>query len=169
MQLHGCHASSFNRRFTAQTGARTLAHRTIATDYRSLYRYQITASCYYVRVMVFRVITPFLLIKALDGGEESGQFHTPAALTTGKRAHGSHCIWGCVGPRTSLGALERRKMSCPAGVSVQLLGNGLDGPGFESRQGQVNLLQNVQTNSGVHPVSYSMGTQFLPGEKEAGS
>ena len=38
----------------------------------------------------------------------------------------------------------------------------MNGPGFKYRQEQqiYSLLQNVQTGSGAHPGSYSMGTEF---------
>jgi hypothetical protein len=41
-------------------------------------------------------------------------------------------------------------------------------PGFESWQGQVSVLQKVQTGSGAHTASYPKGTGGdIPGGKEA--
>jgi hypothetical protein len=45
--------------------------------------------------------------------EVSGQFHTSAALPQGKEPHGIHWIGGCVGPRTGLDAVEKRKCFDP--------------------------------------------------------
>jgi len=44
---------------------------------------------------------------------------------------------------------------------------GLDGPGIKSRWGQ-NFPQPIQTDPGVHPASYTMGTGFFPGVKQLG-
>ena len=47
----------------------------------------------------------------------------------------------------------------------QWLGNGLDGPQFESWLGQeIFFLKNFQTDSGDHSVSYSIGMQVLSWE-----
>jgi hypothetical protein len=48
---------------------------------------------------------------------------------------------------------------------------GSEGSEFESRQGkELSFLRVVQTGSGVHPVSYSMGTgDSFPGGKAAGA
>jgi hypothetical protein len=48
--------------------------------------------------------------------------------------------------------------------SVQQLGYGLDGPSFESQRGgkKASLFsKTVQTDSGAHPTSYSMGTGVI--------
>ena len=44
---------------------------------------------------------------------------------------------------------------------------GLDGPGIESRWG-ARFSAPVQTGPGVHPASYTMGTESLPGVKRPG-
>jgi hypothetical protein len=46
-------------------------------------------------------------------------------------------------------------------------GYGLDGPGYDSRQGkEVSLLHSVKTGYGAHLASYPMGTGILsPGIK----
>ena len=43
---------------------------------------------------------------------------------------------------------------------------GLDGPGIESRSGEI--FHSVQTGPGAHPASYIMGTGSLPGVKRPG-
>ena len=43
----------------------------------------------------------------------------------------------------------------------------LDGPGIESRWG-ARFSAHVQTGSGAHPVSYTMGTGSFPGIKRPG-
>ena len=44
---------------------------------------------------------------------------------------------------------------------------GLDGPGIDSRWG-ARFSAPVQTGSGAHPVSYTMGTVSFPGVKRPG-
>jgi hypothetical protein len=46
----------------------------------------------------------------------------------------------------------------------------MDGPGFDSDRGKgISLLQNVQTGSGAHTATNSMGTGFsFPGVKRPG-
>jgi len=44
---------------------------------------------------------------------------------------------------------------------------GLDGPGIESRWG-ARFAAPVQTGSGAHPASYTMGTGFFPGVRRQG-
>ena len=44
---------------------------------------------------------------------------------------------------------------------------GLDGPGIESRWG-ARFSTSVQTGPGVHPASYTMGTEHSPGVKRPG-
>jgi len=56
--------------------------------------------------------------------------------------------------------------------SLVELALGLDvrGIGVDPRQGQLSLLQNVQTTSGVPPFSYSMATgECFPGSKMVGA
>jgi hypothetical protein len=45
-------------------------------------------------------------------------------------------------------------------------GYGLDGPGIESRWG--GFFAHVQTDSGAHPASCTMGTGSFPGVKRPG-
>jgi len=43
----------------------------------------------------------------------SGQFHAPATLPPGKKALGTYCIGGWVGPRTGLDVVVKRKIAIP--------------------------------------------------------
>jgi hypothetical protein len=52
----------------------------------------------------------------------SGQLHTPAALTLGKKAHGTHWIEGCVDTRTGLDDMERRKILPLSRLELQPFG-----------------------------------------------
>ena len=54
--------------------------------------------------------------------------------------------------------------SGPGSVVGIATGYGLDGPGIESRCG-VRFLAHVQTGSGAHPASCTMGTGSFPGVK----
>jgi hypothetical protein len=57
--------------------------------------------------------------------EVSGQLHTSVVLPPGKRAPGTHCLEGCVGPRIGLETVEKRKSIAPAGnlnPTIQPLG-----------------------------------------------
>ena len=44
---------------------------------------------------------------------------------------------------------------------------GLEGPGIESRWGEIS--RTIQTGSEAHPASYKMGTGSFPGVKGAGA
>jgi hypothetical protein len=52
----------------------------------------------------------------------SGQFHDPATLPPGKRAHGTHWIGGWVGHKTGLDNMERRKILAVSGLELWPLG-----------------------------------------------
>jgi len=105
-------------------------------------------SSYYIRVMVF--LGHHTVLKATRWKRMVGQFHALAALTTLKRASGSHCVRGSVGLRNILGALEKREVSCSC-RNVGLV--GLGGPGFESWQGQDIILFSKTSRLALRPVS----------------
>jgi hypothetical protein len=56
-------------------------------------------------------IAPPFLTSEIDGGEWSVSH--PGYFTLREKAPGTHCIEGWVDPRADLGALEKRKISCP--------------------------------------------------------
>jgi hypothetical protein len=56
-------------------------------------------------------IAPSFLTSALDGGEWSAS--RPCRFTSNERAPGNYWIWGWVGPRVGLDAVEKRKISFP--------------------------------------------------------
>jgi len=49
-------------------------------------------------------------------------------------------------------------------LSILWIGYELDGPRFESQQGQdiYSVIKNIQTASGAHPASYSLSTGVFP-------
>jgi hypothetical protein len=57
---------------------------------------------------------------ALVGGEWSGSH--PGCFTPGEIAHGTHWIWGWVGPRTGLDDMEKRKILALPELEIRPLG-----------------------------------------------
>jgi len=58
----------------------------------------------------------------------------------------------------------RRSRNSSVGIATRY---GLDGPGIESRWG-ARFFAPLQTGSGDHPASYTMGTGSFPGVKRPG-
>jgi hypothetical protein len=117
---------------------------------------------------------------ALDGGEWSAS-RPGRAFTPGERTHGTHCTGGWVGPRAGLDAKATGKILClrrgsnPGRPVVQPVVRHYTAwanpvPGFVVVNFYVGMLSwgclCVQTCSGAHPTSGTMGTGGpFPGAK----
>ena len=94
---------------------------------------------------------------------------TPWLIDTLERDISTPRIRGSLSVSVEKGKISNPTINCGPGSVVGIAtGYGLDGPGIESRLGEIFSVP-VQTGPGAHPVSCTMGTGSFPEVKSGRS